>query len=161
MSRMRFGRSAADADTLTPPSYQHSECVLPHRGEPRGRPVVQAMFSRSWLSKSNDKVPIVLLLKYYTYNRGATAQTLSAGGPGLIAPGGTPSSETGGPARSPHRTKGLQGPDRNRRRNRLLPSWQQITIMQPYFVAYSIMQPYFASIFVARPGRGRVSTFDY
>jgi hypothetical protein len=30
------------------------------------------------------------LLKYYTYNRGATAQTLSAGGPGLIAPGGTP-----------------------------------------------------------------------
>ena len=47
-------------------------------------------FSRSWLSKSEDKVPIVLLLKYYTYNRGATAQTLSAGGPGLIAPGGTP-----------------------------------------------------------------------
>jgi hypothetical protein len=32
----------------------------------------------------------VLLLKYRTYNRGATAQTLSAGGPGLIAPGGTP-----------------------------------------------------------------------
>eukprot|EP01046_Picozoa_sp_COSAG06_P041915 COSAG06_NODE_5267_length_3597_cov_3.662379_4_plen_28_part_01 len=28
----------------------------------------------------------MLLLKYYTYNRGATAQTLSAGGPGLIAP---------------------------------------------------------------------------
>ena len=32
----------------------------------------------------------MLLLKYYTYNRGAAAQTLSAGGPGLIAPGGTP-----------------------------------------------------------------------
>ena len=32
----------------------------------------------------------MLLLKYRTYNRGATAQTLSAGGPGLIAPGGTP-----------------------------------------------------------------------
>ena len=47
-------------------------------------------FSRSWLSKSDDKLPIVLLLKYYTYSRGATAQTLSAGGPGLIAPGGTP-----------------------------------------------------------------------
>ena len=47
-------------------------------------------FSRSWLSKSEDKLPKVLLLKYYTYNRGATAQTLSAGGPGLIAPGGTP-----------------------------------------------------------------------
>eukprot|EP01046_Picozoa_sp_COSAG06_P009849 COSAG06_NODE_523_length_14708_cov_16.526593_3_plen_163_part_00 len=40
--------------------------------------------------KSDDKVPIVLLLKYYTYNRGAATQTLSAGGPGLIAPGGTP-----------------------------------------------------------------------
>ena len=32
----------------------------------------------------------MLLLKYYTYDRGATAQTLSAGGPGLIATGGTP-----------------------------------------------------------------------
>jgi hypothetical protein len=31
-----------------------------------------------------------MLLKYYTYNRGATTQTLSAGGPALIAPGGTP-----------------------------------------------------------------------
>jgi hypothetical protein len=47
-------------------------------------------FSRSCFTKSDDKVPIVLLLKYYTYNRGATAQTPSAGGPGLIAPGGTP-----------------------------------------------------------------------
>ena len=47
-------------------------------------------FSRSWLSKGEDKLPKVLLLKYRTYNRGATAQTLSAGGPGLIAPGGTP-----------------------------------------------------------------------
>ncbi len=49
-----------------------------------------AWFSRSCFTKSDDKLPIVLLLKYYTYNRGATAQTLSAGGPGLIAPGGTP-----------------------------------------------------------------------
>ena len=53
---------------------------------PRGT----SWFSRSWLSKGEDKLPKVLLLKYYTYNRGATAQTLSAGGPGLIAPGGTP-----------------------------------------------------------------------
>ena len=49
-----------------------------------------AWFSRSCFTKSDDKLPIVLLPKYYTYNRGATAQTLSAGGPGLIAPGGTP-----------------------------------------------------------------------
>ena len=47
-------------------------------------------FSRSCLTKSEDKLPKVPLLKYYTYNRGATAQVLSAGGPGLIAPGGTP-----------------------------------------------------------------------
>ena len=47
-------------------------------------------FSRSWFTKSEDKVPKVPLLKYYTYNLGATAQVLSAGGPGLIAPGGTP-----------------------------------------------------------------------
>ena len=50
-------------------------------------------FSRSCFTKSDDKVPIVLLLKYYTYNRGATtqtAETLSAGGLGLVAPGGTP-----------------------------------------------------------------------
>ena len=47
-------------------------------------------FSRSCFTKSEDKVPKVPLLKYYTYNRGATAQVLSAGGPGLIAPGGTP-----------------------------------------------------------------------
>ena len=32
----------------------------------------------------------MLLLKYRTYNRGATAQTLSAGGLGLVAPGGNP-----------------------------------------------------------------------
>jgi hypothetical protein len=49
-----------------------------------------AWFSRSCFTKSDDKLPIVLLLEYYTYNRGATTQTLSAGGPGLIAPGGTP-----------------------------------------------------------------------
>ena len=47
-------------------------------------------FSRSCLTKSEDKLPKVPLLKYYTYNLGATAQVLSAGGPGLIAPGGTP-----------------------------------------------------------------------
>ena len=50
----------------------------------------RAWFSRSCFTKSDDKLPIVLLLEYYTYNRGATTQTLSAGGPRLIAPGGTP-----------------------------------------------------------------------
>ena len=52
--------------------------------------VLASWFSRSCFTKGDDKLPKVLLLKYYTYNRGATAQTLSAGGPGLIAPGGTP-----------------------------------------------------------------------
>ena len=47
-------------------------------------------FSQSCFTKSEDKLPKVPLLKYYTYNLGATAQVLSAGGPGLIAPGGTP-----------------------------------------------------------------------
>jgi hypothetical protein len=60
-------------------------------------------FSRSWLSKSEDKVPIVLLLEHYTYNRGATAQTLSAGGPGLIAPGDVP-----------HGARASSGADRTR-----------------------------------------------
>jgi hypothetical protein len=51
-------------------------------------PARRAWFSRSCFTKSDDKLPIVLLLKYYTYNRGATTQTLSAGGLGLIvAPG--------------------------------------------------------------------------
>ena len=53
-------------------------------------PPPRAWFSRSCLTKSEDKLPKVPLLKYYTYNLGATAQVLSAGGPGLIAPGGTP-----------------------------------------------------------------------
>ena len=53
-------------------------------------PNIAPWFSRSCFTKSDDKLPKVLLLKYRTYNRGATAQTLSAGGPGLIAPGGTP-----------------------------------------------------------------------
>jgi hypothetical protein len=60
---------------------------------------ISAWFARSWLSKSEDKAPIVLLLKYYTYNRGATTQTLSADGPGLIAPGGTiPWGKSSGPS---------------------------------------------------------------
>ena len=79
-----------------PSGTYHGAKVATKRGDPL--PLVcncvhddcVSWFSRSWLSKSEDKVPIVLLLKYYTYNRGATAQTLSAGGPGLIAPGGTP-----------------------------------------------------------------------
>ena len=69
------------------PDVFSAEALLMELNEPSGS---GTWFSRSWLSKSDDKIQIVLLLKYYAYNRGATAQTLSAGGPGLIAPGGTP-----------------------------------------------------------------------
>jgi hypothetical protein len=53
-----------------------------------------AWFSRSCFTKSEDKLPKVPLLKYYTYNLGATAQVLSAGGPGLT---GMPGPKRRGP----------------------------------------------------------------